>query len=437
MGNNLLHSFLDMGLLNIAEDDEKFQHLQKASQEVAKKLPKKKVDIINHTLVALDPHVPPDSKPLVEAESALKKYWSTFRNRFADTPRQMLRPIIFEALRSVGESDPLYASIIWLTGGSYFPHADLGREKEVCLTFLHQMGDIAERRAVEDWTSSNEYTAPTLPDLKLKVSQTGKVTIDTEALTAHLTAAAGPTNVQGHASGKDPNQYWPNNNAHWAAGFAKRASSGISDVISQALSSLPTIINGSINQLNTGLTEYGAAINAAVGNAIDQVIQSAVVNERRNKLLWWKETLYSPTLRGSYRAFGPAPSALAMAYDLHEQVPMYCPQSLEYLLREAVREATKRETSTALSKEKLIDLIQQVILDPDVQQLKTHLGSASNIQGRKPLLGFIQGALAQEPAGPEELSEQVGVSPDTELSLEDFAAWIFRDLQAQSLATTK
>jgi len=164
---NMLQSFLDAGMLNMVEEDEKLKHLQETAQDLAAKPAKIKTDIINYTLVALDPEALPQELVFEKVEAALKKHWQTFRAKFPDVPRQLLRAIIFETLRIRGEKDVATAAIIWWTGASYLPYASLGREREVCRAFLTRMGDLAEKQAVDEWTSSYDYPAPGFPPFEI------------------------------------------------------------------------------------------------------------------------------------------------------------------------------------------------------------------------------------------------------------------------------
>jgi len=430
MANSVLHDFLQVGLLDIATDDDKFQLLQKTSQDIAKRLPKKKIEIVSHTLVALDPQIPSDNPVLIDVEENLVKHWSTFRNRFRDTPRQMLRPLIFEALREAAAVDPGCAAILWLTGGNYVSQARLGKEEAVTTDFLKQMGAIAEAKAIDEWAQSLDVESKALPPISLKVN--GKVVVDEAKLRSHLAAAAGPSNAQGQPSGDEPNPHWPNQNANWVTSFAQRGAKGLAEVISETVNTLPSLIN---KGLNAELSEVLAALNATVEGTVTQLLKSAVADQRRNRLLWWRETLYSPTLQRGYRQLDAPLAAFMMAYDLHTEVPAHSPQSVEFLLREAVRAKQSADPKPdTVEIEKLIGKIAQY---EDIKSLKKEIGHASNIAGRKPLLGCIQAAVSGEAQTGKQLTASLGFKNDTPFSLEDFAVWVYRDLQSQRLATTK
>ena len=434
---SMLQSFLDAGMLNMVEEDEKLKHLQDTAQDLAAKPPKTRIDVIHYTLVALDPEASPQEPIFEKIETALKKHWQTFKVKFPDMPRQLLRAIIFEALRIRGEKDVATAAIIWWTGANYLPYANLGRERDICREFLMHMGNIAEEQATAEWTSSYEYTPPTISAFEIKLNIKPPV-IDEDALTKHLAAASGPNDEAGNETGPDPNPYLPNSPGPWVKKFAPRAATGISEVINNSYATLFKEIVGAIKQAGKDLNESSIAINTAVQNAINQVAQSAEANERRSQLLWWRQTLYSPTLKQSYREMDRATATLLMGYDVYKQVTDYHPQSVEYLLREAARNVITANEAGADTGLSLFEFCRQLQTNDRAAELRQELkAAASDEPGRIPLLRFVKAALAGEPLDADKLTERVGVKSDTIVNFEDLAVWMFRDLQANHLATQK
>lgn len=434
---NVLQSFLDAGMLGMVEEDEKLKHLQDTAQDLAAKPPKVKTDVINHTLVALDPDASPDEPVFEKVETALKKHWQTFRAKFPDVPRQLLRAIIFESLRLRGEKDALTAAIIWLTGSSYLPYANLGREREVCRAFLIGMGDITEGRAMEEWASSYDYSAPEFPPFESKFGEK-PYKINLESLTNHLVNAAGPQNAEGTATGPDPNSAWPNSGPPWSYHFAPRAAKGIAEVVNASLVALDNNVSDGLKQAGTSLSGHAAAISEAMRDAVNQIEQRANANERRSQLLWWRQTLYSPTLKQGYREMDQVIATLLMGYDVYKQITDYYPQSVEYLLREAVRNVLINVKDEAVNSMTLFEFCSRLQSNGRATELRQELkASISDEPGRISLLRFLKNVLAGGPLAPDKLTERVGMKSDTEVTLEDLAVWILRDLQAYHLATQK
>lgn len=434
---NMLQRFLDAGMLNMVEDDEKFKHLQQTAQDLAAKPAKNRTDVIKSTLVALDPEAPPQEATFEKVEEALKKHWQTVKAKFPDIPRQLLRGILFEALRIRGQKDAPTAAIIWLTGASYLPYSRLGREEQVCRSFLTDMGSIAEKKAIEEWTSNYEYTPPTIPTLEVDFEVEPPM-VDKDALTKHLEAASGPSNAEGETTGPNPTSNWPNSGQTWSHQFAPRAATGIAEVINNSYGVLLDSIIEAFKQAGTELSGHNTLINSAIEAAINQVAQGATINERRSSLLWWRQTLYSETLTQSYRQLDLAEAALLMGYDLYKQVPDFHPQSVEFLLREAVQHIAHSQEPSASERITLVDFCQQLRESTYVPVLVKALGSADSGEvGRVPLLSVVKSSLSGESFDSTKLLDRVGIAGETEIKFEELAVWMFRDLQANHLATQK
>jgi hypothetical protein len=86
-----------------------------------------------------------------------------------------------------------------------------------------------------------------------------------------------------------------------------------------------------------GITAQDAAWYENLGALLEQSRNGLLVqHDFRTRLLWWKESCYSPSLKQSYRKLHPYLAAVVMAADLAAELPPFHPQSVEYFLREAV-----------------------------------------------------------------------------------------------------
>jgi hypothetical protein len=177
--------------------------------------------------------------------------------------------------------------------------------------------------------------------------------------------------------------------------------------------------------IETPVRTFGKELGAAVANSVNAGIGSV---SNRSALLWWKETLYSPELQKSYRELQPAEAALAMALDLNTMAPAPCPQSVQFFLREAVRAAGKHDTAVSVKElltvisgsEVLKDFMPTVDVPPRPERVA--LLRATNIGHHVLQTG--------------DLRHWLGVGGDLTLRVEDFAVWLFRDAQADSLSVS-
>ena len=83
-------------------------------------------------------------------------------------------------------------------------------------------------------------------------------------------------------------------------------------------------------------TETARAISDHLTKTLQAVSTASAGLQRRTNLLWWKEALFSPSARISYRELSPTDAAVLMAFDMHQQIPTFSPASVAAFLRETV-----------------------------------------------------------------------------------------------------
>lgn len=433
---NILQAFLDTGLLNMVDEDEKFKHLQDTAHDLAEKPSKNRIDVIKATLVSLDGEIPSAEPELERVEGALKKHWKTVKAKFPDVPRQLLRGVLLESLRRRAEKDVKTAAVIWLTGSSYFQHIKPGRDKALCEAFLLEMGSKLEEAATKEWLGSYKYSPPKIANLDGKLN-VKPASVNVEELTKQLAAAVGSTNVDNEQTGPDPNTHWPQQGPPWAHKFAPRAATGISQVINTSLGELVKAITDVLQESRVDLGKKVAAINIAVEGAIGQIASGAVIAERRGNLLWWRQTLYSPTLMLGYRDLDLSTAVVAMAHDLQQQIRSYYPHSLEFLLREAIRGVADRQESQNLNKISLAEFCRKLKTSSQAPALLKALGVAGNETGRVPLLNVVKKAVAGEALDSSQIANHVGIPGKVEFDFQELAVWMLRDMQAHAIATQR
>lgn len=129
-----------------------------------------------------------------------------------------------------------------------------------------------------------------------------------------MRAASGPQ-YQGNNGNvaTDGNPYYPHNQPQfWVGEFGERSAAVIADVIENAFSNL------SVQQadLSAPLAALVDAVSGHINLTLAAVGAATAGLQRRTNLLWWKEALYSPASRISYRQLTPPAAAALMAYDL-------------------------------------------------------------------------------------------------------------------------
>ena len=426
----LLQELLELGLISLDGKEERYTYLEETAAALAKDLKAKKALIIPATLVALDPEADENEPSFEFAENALKSRWKLLRNSERDRPRTMLRVLLFVALMQASAGDARVQQVVWQSAASILPYLALGREKSVFYRELERIGIEAEKAAIAAFQVSNAAEpAKNDPPSAIKVEPLAGVTLKAEYWARKLAAAVGPQDTQGQIP--DGNRYWPQINSAetrtaWVTDFGDR----MSKVLSEQSSTISSDITGKVTE---ALREFAKKIAASQKDQVDAlrsiVTEAATANEYaqlRQDVLWWKEALYSTTLRCSYRALPKATAVVAMAHDLFQVVPAIVPESVVYLLAEAVHQLLG-DVST----------IQQPILE-FLTQIRAEARGIQDIvnQGPKgayriPLLGLVELVVHGQEVSSALLHEHTGLSQEIRLSPAELAMWCFRDLQAR------
>jgi hypothetical protein len=260
------------------------------------------------------------------------------------------------------------------------------------------------------------------PPAAIKLS-TSQVSIDKAALAKKIEAAAGPNNAAGHGTGGNP--YWPNNNPqHWVTEFSNR----LADAMIEALGIVAKGSEFAPIDLSDPLKGLAQAVSAYVDGTLKAVSGATVGLQRRTNLIWWKETLYSPSARVSYRAMPASTAAALMAFDLHKQVPTFSPASVAAFLHAAVLSLPLFDTDRS---QPIRDLLTEVSSSDELMPLREAAAElVPEPGGRGPLLGLIGHSVGRSPLDDRAFRERVGVPADTALTAPEWATWIFRELQA-------
>jgi hypothetical protein len=428
---DVLESFLERGLLDIGGDDRRLGYFRAAAEALAADFSVHLERVVPTTLAALDPDVPPDDPAMAAGEAELQRQWKTYRNVYRETPRQFIRAVLLEALRIAAEADARVSGAVWLTGQSVLLYRSLGPESDTVAPLLERLGQVHEEAARREWAgSSTTLVAPPQPSISIDELEAGGV--DVSFLAKRLGAAAGPSNDQGQAFNAPVNPHWPNNGPSWSYAFPAVAAEGIAKAVNAALAATLKSTNAGIDQLAEQVQSVSVELAGALQSALTTAAADATA--RRTRLLWWREALYSPAARRSYRELEPALAVLLMATDLATEAGPLAPRSTEYVLREAVREVLIGRGNEA-TLDTIGGLLGSVLSAGESRLLHDALAPlrVGTRPGRTALAGLIVHALTGTQPLAEEIPNALGVAPDAPLALGDAAVWLFRDVQVAGL----
>ncbi|MBI5770004.1 MAG: hypothetical protein HZA93_19670 [Verrucomicrobia bacterium] len=424
MNDTLLQKFLDAGLFNFGDDDARLKDFMAAGEDLGKEFAKNPVSIIPATLVALDAEVP-DADPMLErAETAVKKHWNSFRNKFPERQKGFLRPLLLDGVARAAATDADIASAVWLCGATVYPLLATGRERAIVETFLRDQGETAESHAEATWLPEQDEVELSVPKIALTLPKNGPGKLDKSALETGLTHASGPHDRNGTAYPNKPNPHFPNQGGNWSWEFPARAATTIAAEVDKALAPLANQAGALADQIEPNLKKFSKELGASITEWVESSVTGLA---RRSELLWWRECLYSPHLRRSYRGLSPTETAISMALDLQGTIVAPAPQSVEFFLRETVRAVLPTDPTISLSQ-----LLADTHKSAELAKIVPPQAIASTPQriSLRQALGLARHQLL----GAESLPAWLGVKGDLQLSASELAVWIFRDAQAWSLA---
>lgn len=423
MSDEILLQFLEAGVVDVGADDAKLQKLRDTAENLAAALKKTPAQAVSWTLVACDPEIASSDPVIANAWAALKANWATVANIYQGAiPVAVLRAILLDALMQVSLEDDSVAVSVANSARNMLPHMALGNEAEVWRRAVKQIEDQADARAESEWTTPEAihidpmaYEAPG----DIKIVQEIKV-VNREALQSRVSAAAGPTGEQ------DQNPFWPSNQqqpSNWAAEFSKRMSNAIGDAVdSVAKANAIDPID-----LSDPLSELAESVSSYVGQAMKAFSGATIGLQRRTNLIWWKETLYSPSTRVSYRTMASFTAASMMALDLFNQVPTFSPASVSAFLSEAILQLPEASSWKGIS---VPVVVERLLADPLCQPLHEVAKQLAPLsEGRVPLLAILAHSSADAVAKTA-FREASGLDEHVTMSPNAWGTHLFRELQA-------
>lgn len=422
MDDNFLQLTLKSGLFDIGDSDERLKWLQQSVVALGKYLKKNYSLLSKYSLVALDPNIS-DKEPLLnDVEEIVTKYWKALRGKYPDMPRNIHRGVILNALMQLGSEDPVAARIIYLTSTNFYPYAKLGKEKEVVHTLLTELGEIAEKHAVEEWSLIEEEPKLKLGTLKISDLKINGITIDKDEIKSGLTSGIKAQATSGHNIGHGLHQ------ANFQAEYLEKTSEGLAKAFNSAFTDLnnslsPTSIEEPINKFFTSFKK-------SLDENLKASFTSILAVERRSKLLWWKETLYSPTLKKGYREVAKNILPLIMGIDLNNQVAKTTPISVDYLLRDTLLILIEKKSE----KFKFKDFFTSLSKDSTKSKITSLLPEINESDGRISITDFIVLFLNNR-AKVKDFTERTGIKEGDEISIEDLSVAIFHDLLTKRLSS--
>jgi hypothetical protein len=430
MAENILQTFLNQQFIKTA-DGGNIESLKKAVAVVVITLTKTRKLIIPYTLVALDPQISELEPVVIEVEKIIIKTWPAFKNSTSteDKATTYVRVVILQALSELVKNDQLLP-IIWLTGRNIVSFYKTQKERKTMSELLIDMGSKFELASRKQW-SLNELTITKANQLEITLPAIKSILIAETDLTVELKAAAIHSGWATQGGGGENPSHNAAGDWNWAKFFSERAGKGVAQVLNSALNGHDKAMVAIVANIQKGVNDYFTQFKLFFEEVSKAMNQSFSASNKRGDLLWWKQTLYSPFLNGSYRVHNDVTSAMAMAFDLSNLIGFMYPESANYLLREALRDIY----GDTIDKPETFEFWLTKIVDISGTGREI-LKSLENLsEGRKPMGTALSNVFKMNST--ESFESETGIELTQELSLADLAVWILHDLQAAKFANQK
>ena len=429
MSDDVLLRFVAKNLIDVGGDDTKLTSLRQAAGDLSGILKETPAKTLAFSLVAFDPEVPEEDPSVAEAADALRGRWETYVNTFASTPVVVCRAMLLDALIQASHDNEAVAIGFAASARNVLPFMEVGGEQEIWAEVVAEVEGGVEERAEAEWATPASIDLPelTFDPISLTESRVSGQKVNKNELEKKIFAAAGPNYISpkdGNNYSTEGNQYYPDGNEHWVYEFGTRTATAIAESI-----------DGTIKRLSIegmGLSEATGALATAISAHLamtTQAVSDATIGlQRRAALLWWKEALFSPSSRKSYRDM-PSPEAAAlMAFDMHRQIPAFSPASVAAFLREAVITLPNANGNQKSPIRRLVENTGRTCELAELRKEAARLVTAPT--GRGPLLGLIGYPDVLSQIDDRDFRDFVGVKPDTELNMADWSVYLFREFQA-------
>lgn len=424
MSTEVLMQFLKTGLIDLQGSDEKLEKLEKTSSALSDILEESPSKALSYIYAACDSNMSENDYVIQEAIAILNENWPTYFNTFLGTPVPFIRAILLQALVSKLEEDMHIAVAFDSIVKNVIPYTDVGKEGDMWRSLIHDNDIKLNLRAEEEWSAPEQITIEPFsykPPKSIEISSK-EVKLDRESLQAGIEKAFGPTNPAGEET--EGNSFVPQHNKQWVDFLTPILTETIAYTIDEALEE--TKIEPI--DLTSPLKKLSEAVESHINTTVDIISTSTSGLQKRTSLIWWKESLYSPSAHCSYREIPLFISGAVMSYDIFNQVQTLSPASVTAFLRETVLSIeTAKKPQTKKMYELISELRESECAIALIQYVSTFF---ANLDSRGPVIRLL--SIDKNSSMPDETRflELTGIKPDLELSNSEWAVWVFRELQA-------
>lgn len=327
---DLLERYLSAQLIS-AQSDEELAKIESAVSRFSKVVAHRPSRFIAALYAAVVPEAPASSGVLDEVHEVLREEWRTLASRYPGKPTELLRVICLCSLVSLATQEEYWADALGMLLPSVEPLVDRGADDaEIWQALVAEFQAKFEGRAEAEWAVPSSVD---LPDLQLSEDAARSFTftggsINKDKLNTLILSAFVNTDPTTNEQLQDGNPNSPQQHPQWGNHAGQRLGSVLAGPMAKAL-------QGTIEAPDT--TALASQIAEYVQDALQALSSAVHGQDLRTRLIWWRESGYSPGSQRAYSSMSPEAVAIQTAIDMARWLPNRTPPSAFYFLRNSVR----------------------------------------------------------------------------------------------------
>lgn len=433
MSDSILQKYVDEALLGtkVIQSEEDFENLNKASAQLVKRLTQKKhkPDLISFILLGITPNIRPEEPLLDEVKAIIKDKNKLFISRSKDKAVTVIRAVILHALEQMAKDDMAVSYAIYLTGSKYFEYITYSaKEKNIIEHFLLGVGKTVEQYSINSWEIENvEFKSINTPQYKIHA-------VPSNLISNSNTLKSQFDSIPEISFTSVRSNYGTQNNIvnsigfkKWYSEFTESISQAIADDIYTKTQGIVTPLNNSLKPLQEQVVAHTESLSKSINEATKGLVNGTNSLRNRDQIIWWKETLFSNSLKKSYRDFeNEAIRNVVMAHDYFLLVPSYCPLSVDYFFKETIMKVGT--SSGEISFEEILRLLK----DDESIAITQTWNSYEKANKIMPVPEFINGFIYGHYSA-DEFEKLTYVKSSDKIKLTNLGLWVFHYLQSKHL----
>lgn len=326
---DFLQSVLAAKLISVQSDPE-LEKLEAAVDSVSKLLSSRPTEFSKMILLA--PGLPSSHGDvfLDDVLTLTTKEWRTIATKYPGKPTEFLKSVLWCALVKLANDETAYGHALGVTlpviGRNLDVPSEVGILWQKC---VDQFQKNYEQWAEDSWSVPS---AILIPGIKLPDEATKPVSVSGGSVSAEKLSKLLQPAFSIHTA--DQSEAFDNGNPHgmnvphqWGA----HAATTISKVLAGGFASaLAVKIDGpDLDKLSVGIERY-------VEGASQKIVSAVSGQDLRTRLLWWKESEYSPSARKPWSELSDAELVIHSVIDLAKWLPDGTPPSAFHFIRSAL-----------------------------------------------------------------------------------------------------